>query len=185
MGNALTIKATSVDAETYELTAGSHVGIIQLEDLTVRIVPKLPINRVTFLISYALDPKKWRTTITPVGFEDELLEAVVLPFVIHVRTAFRRGLLEGYRTLDDSLSTLRGRIRVGDQIRRQYRLVPPIEVQFDEYTEDIDENRLVKAALNRLRRLPLREESTRQALRSFDDRARNGHFHRVPPTARS
>ena len=34
---ALTISATSADADTYELTTSSHVGIIQLDDLAVQL----------------------------------------------------------------------------------------------------------------------------------------------------
>ena len=63
---------------------------------------------------------------------------------------------------------MRGRIRFDDQIRYRYAIAPPIEVRYDEFTEDIEVNRLVKAAIRRLGMLRIRSETLRQSLRDFD-----------------
>jgi len=65
-------------------------------------------------------------------------------------------VLQGYRMDDDALTTLRGRWRIGDQIRQRFGTVPPIEVSYDDFTEDIEPNRLLRAAVHRLMRLPVR-----------------------------
>ena len=121
-----------------------------------------------FLISHALDPSRWRETGFDFGIEDSLVEAIVPGFVRQVRRAFRRGVLQGYRVEEDAIATVRGRIRFDDQIRHRFGIAPPIEVRYDEFTEDIDPNRLIKAALRRLRRMRLRSRPARKLLREFD-----------------
>ena len=63
---------------------------------------------------------------------------------------------------------VRGRIRFDDQVRRRFGILLPVEVRFDDFTEDILENRLLKAALAVLGTLRLRSESSRQSLRRFN-----------------
>ena len=62
-------------------------------------------------------------------------------------------MLHGYRSVDDSLHGIRGRVRFSDQLRRHQRLSVPVEVTYDEHTPDVIENQLLLAALDKLRRL--------------------------------
>jgi 5-methylcytosine-specific restriction enzyme subunit McrC len=99
---------------------------------------------------------------------DSLIEAVVPIFAHHLERALRRGVLQGYRTQEDALMSVRGRIRFDEQVRRRFGFLLPVEVRFDDFTEDILENRLLKAALAALGSLHLRSESSRQSLRRFN-----------------
>ena len=166
--NKIDVAPTEGVQGRYDLTPGSWLGALSTGSLAVEIRPKIPLDRVMFLISYALDPKKWRDTGFDFAVEDLLVEAVVPGFMRQVRRAFRRGVLQGYRVEEDALATVRGRIRFDDQIRRRFGIAPPIEVRYDEFTEDIDPNRLIKAAIRRLRRMRLRSPSMRNLLREFD-----------------
>jgi len=148
---------------SYHLTPASQIGVVQVGDLTIEIRPKLPIKRVLFLVSYAIDRGTWQDEVTDLG-PASLVDAVAPAFISHVRRAFRRGLLQGYRTEEDALATVRGRIRFDEQIRRRLGVFPPVEVRFDEFTEDFEPNRLIKAALERLSRAPLRSTNTRRSL---------------------
>jgi 5-methylcytosine-specific restriction enzyme subunit McrC len=47
---------------------------------------------------------------------------------------------------------VRGSIRFDERVRKRFGIPLPVEVRFDEFTEDILENRLLKAALRLLRR---------------------------------
>jgi 5-methylcytosine-specific restriction enzyme subunit McrC len=152
----------------YDLTPGYEIGIVQLENCLVRIRPKAEIDRVMFLISYALDLVKWRSELARYGDAPDLVDAIIPAFVALVRQALQGGVLCGYRESDDSLSVVRGRVRFGDQIRRWYGRLPPVEVRFDDFTEDIDENRLLKAALARLGRLRIDAWELRRQIREFD-----------------
>ncbi len=65
-----------------------------------------------------------------------------------------RGFVRGYQHRRETLSTLRGRIDVAGQIRARQGRPFPLECSFEEYTEDVEPNRIVKAALRRLLRTP-------------------------------
>ncbi|GAA3214332.1 hypothetical protein GCM10020256_15080 [Streptomyces thermocoprophilus] len=47
-----------------------------------------------------------------------------------------------------------GRIREAEQIRRHFGRTPPVEIAYDAYTADTAENRILRAAVERLLRLP-------------------------------
>ena len=53
-------------------------------------------------------------------------------------------------------------------MRDRYGLFPPIEVSYDEFTEDIEPNRIIKAAIVRLGRMRIRSGKDRRRLREFD-----------------
>ena len=87
--------------------------------------------------------------------EKQLPEALAEAFARQATRALEQGLLHGYVETEDSLSVLRGRMRVGDQIARHHGRLIPLEVRFDEFTVDIAENQLLLATTLRLLRLPI------------------------------
>lgn len=162
---SLAISPTPGREGFYDLMPGSHIGALSLPDLTVEIRPKIPIDRLLFLVSYAMDPKAWRALPFDFTARASLVEAIVPSFVHQVSRAFRRGLLQGYRSEEDSLPGVRGRIRLDDQLRRRFGVIPPVEVVYDDFTEDIEPNRLIRAAADRLERMRLRSPDSRARLR--------------------
>ena len=74
------------------------------------------------------------------------------------------GLLHGYRTEEEALHTVRGRIMFAEQIRRRFGIPVPVEVRYDEFTDDIRANQLVKAAVHRLGRMRLRSGRARRGI---------------------
>ncbi len=78
-----------------------------------------------------------------------------------------------YVTLEDGLRTVRGRIDIARQLSiHQDRLVP-LECRFQEYTEDILPNQIIKSALRRLITMPGLDvtlgRTLRQLLAAFSD----------------
>ena len=59
---------------------------------------------------------------------------------------------------------MRGRIRFDDQLRRRFGIPLPVEVSYDEFTDDVLANQLVKAAAYRLGRARLRSALARRGL---------------------
>ena len=165
---SLTITPSAGLEGHYDLTPSSHMGAVEAGSLSVTILPKTSVSRLMFLISYALDSTNWSSGGFDFDEEHCLLEAIIPGFVRQLQIAMRRGVLEGYRTEDASLMTVRGRLRIGEQLRKRFGAAPPAEVTYDEFTEDIEENRLIKAALFRLSRLRIRNEIVRRSLRRFD-----------------
>ncbi len=153
----------------YDLRPGSEVGALNLGTLSIEIRPKLPIDRLLFLLSYAMERGRWRDVPFDYAERRSLLEAIVPGFVAQVRRALARGVLQGYRVEEEALPTIRGRVRFDDQIRKRHGRFPPAEVRYDDFTEDIEENRLLKAAIARLGRLRLRSVTSRRSLRAFDE----------------
>ena len=161
------IGVTPLSGDAYTLRPESLVGVLSLGDHAVVVRPKIPIDRVMFMISYVLDIGDWRQDDAPLAEDADLLEAIIPAFVHHTRRAIRRGLLQGYRSEDEALRTVRGRIRFGDQIRQRFSIPLPIEVSFDDFTEDIEENRLLTTALHLLGRMPVRSPSARRSVRTL------------------
>ena len=131
----------------YHLTPGSTVGAVELGDLPVLIRPKMGIPRLLSLACYAtglVKPEEIR--LFDFSEEDALPDVLALALASQARRAFSRGLLHGYRTEEEALFTVRGRIWFNEQIRRRFGVPMPVEVRYDEFTEDILVNRLVKAA---------------------------------------
>ena len=95
---------------------------------------------------------------------DTLIEALAAALVAAAKRAFGRGLLHGYRTEEEALHTVRGRIVVAEQIRRRFDMLLPVEVRYDDFTDDILANQLVKAAALRLGAMRLRSRETRRDL---------------------
>ncbi|MCR9119714.1 MAG: McrC family protein [bacterium] len=162
------IRPTPGKRDCYDLRPGSTIGAITIDELGIEIQPKIPIDRVLFLLAYALNPKSWRDCDFDFEQRDSIVDAIIPGFVSHIRRAFQRGVLKGYHSVDETECTVRGRIRFNDQIRDRLGIYPPIEVRFDEYSEDILENQLIKAALIRLRRRQIRSRAARSSLRTFD-----------------
>ena len=151
-------------SDTWILTPGSEIGVVRLPDLTVEIRPKLPIDSVLFLASYALGAFELKPDVADLDQSTDLVEAMVRIFHTAVRQATGRGLLHGYETQEETLNVVRGRIRIEEQLRRRFGIAVPIEVRYDEFTPDIPPNRLLKAAVRRLAWLPHRSRNTRRLL---------------------
>ncbi len=171
------------EGTTWVLRPSSYIGTVRLGDLSVVVRPKIPIDRVMFLVAYAIDPKDWKKYFN-LAPDADVLESIIPAFVHHTRQAVRRGLLQGYRHLEEALHTVRGRIRFNDQINRRFGIPLPLEVAFDEFTEDIEENRLLKTALHCLAHLPVRSEQARRdvhALRPVFNTVELGTYRRGVP----
>lgn len=138
------------------MTSGSTVGVARVEDLTVELRPKIGIAAVLFLVSYALDPKSWKPEQAELARDANLAEAIIPLFARTAQQAIRQGLLHGYRRREDTLTSIRGRVRIAEQFRTRTGLPLPIEIAYDDFTPDILENQLLGTAVDILGRLYLR-----------------------------
>ena len=150
---------------TYSLKPGSTVGAVELGELSVLIRPKIPIPQLLSLACYAMGAYKQQDE-REFDFEEEesLPDTLALALVAAARRAFARGLLHGYRTEEEALHTVRGRIMFAEQIRRRFGIAVPVEVRYDEFTDDILANQLVKAAVARLGGMRLHSGRARRGI---------------------
>ena len=178
------VTPSSSAGASYLLRPSSRIGAVSVGGLSIVVRPKIPIDRVMFLVAYALDPRDWRKYPFDFSPDTDVLESIIPAFTHHTRQAIRRGLLQGYRHEEEALHTVRGRIRFDDQINRRFGIPLPIEVAYGEFTEDIQENRLLKTALHRLAHLPVRSPQARRevsALRPVFNTVGLGAYRRGAP----
>ena len=150
--------------DTYTLTSGSTVGVARVGELTVELRPKIGVAAVLFLVSYALDPRSWKPEQAVLARDANLAEAIIPLFARTAQQAIRPGLLHGYYRREDTLTTIRGRVRIAEQFRARTGLPLPIEVVYDDFTPDILENKLLRTAVDILGRLYLRHRNSHAAL---------------------
>ena len=108
----LTITPAAGSTDTYTLTSSSTVGVARVGDLTLELRPKIGVAPVLFLISYALNPKSWKLEQAQLARDANLAEAVIPLFTRTVQQTIRPGLLHGYRRREDTLTSVRGRVRI-------------------------------------------------------------------------
>ena len=148
----------------YRLTPGSIVGAVELGDLSVFIEPKIGIPQLLSMACYAISKFKPQDELFDYPREYALPDVLALALASAARRAFSRGLLHGYRVEEESLYTVRGRIMVAEQLRRRFGIPLPVEVRYDEFTNDVLANRLVRAAVYLLGRMRLRLQPARRQL---------------------
>ncbi len=161
----LTIEPVAGENTKYHITPSSTVGAVEVGDLSVQIRPKIGIPQLLSLACYAMGVYRSQERRL-FDFQEEvaLPDTLALALAAAARRAFARGLLHGYRTEEEALHTVRGRIRFDEQIRRRFGIAMPVEVRYDEFTDDIEENQLVKAAVARLGEMRLRSPQARRGL---------------------
>lgn len=149
----------------YYLRPGSIVGAFEIGELSILIEPKIGIPQLLSLACYAMGVIKLQDLKMFDFKRDEALpDMLACALSAGARQAFRRGLLHGYRTEEETLYGIRGRIRFDDQLRRRFAIAMPAEVRYDEFTNDILANQLVKAAAVRLGKMQLRSKEARRGL---------------------
>jgi 5-methylcytosine-specific restriction enzyme subunit McrC len=152
------------------LPAG-RVGAVQIGDLLVRVNPKekVGLSRLLFLLGYAVNPG-FRPDDVAGGEDDDLFAALGESLTRHCERALDRGALNGYVHVEEALRTVRGRIRVGDQMTRRPGMLLPLEVAYDDFTVDIPENRILRAAVRLMMQVPRLSDDVRWRLAHLDSK---------------
>ena len=140
--------------DSWRLRADSRIGIVAGDGWEVRVSPALEVPKLMFLLGYAADPSGWRDAIAAFSADPDLFAAIASGFAFHAERALSPAPIRGYITAEDQSTTLRGRLRFPDQIARWPGLPIPLEISYDDYTDDIAENRLVRGAAELLLRFP-------------------------------
>ncbi len=138
----------------WELRPLSKVGAVAVGGVEVHVAPKVPIDRVVFLLEYSLGSVGWQVPPVHVDVAPDLLLAVVEVFERAASRALQQGVLQGYRTVEETATVVRGRVLHAEQLRHRFGLPLPVDVRFDDFSVDTPENRLLRAAAGIARRLP-------------------------------
>jgi 5-methylcytosine-specific restriction enzyme subunit McrC len=161
------------------LQAGSFVGVVQLGEQAIEILPKLfrppaPAaatagKTVLAMMDYAHKVKLHQ--IDDAGVHTGRLdwfEALTRTLAVGLLAEWQRGPARGYEPAEDELSVVRGRIRVRDHLARPARQ-HVIPVRYDEFTADTKLNRVFRFVVERLRERT-RDPHNRRLLGRLRDR---------------
>jgi 5-methylcytosine-specific restriction enzyme subunit McrC len=135
--------------------------------VTFRITPKISVKRLMFLVEYAQQPKSatWDDNEVAGREAADIVPAVARAFTLAANRALSQGALLGYREISVGATIVRGKIRTSDQLRCHYTFPVPVELNYDEYTADIPENRLLLTAAQSLLKLSGIRDDVRRQLR--------------------
>ena len=133
-------------------------------ELTVELRPKIGIAPVLFLVSYALDPKSWKARTGGTRTRRQSRRSRYPAVRPHRAAGDPTRIAARLRRREDTLTSVRGRVRIAEQFRTRTGLPLPIEVVYDDFTPDILENRLLRTAVDILGRLYLRHRDSHTAL---------------------
>lgn len=169
----------------WKLLPCGKVGAAQVGELLVEVKPKdkVGVSQVLFLLSYASDPGFRPDNVDAVPSTD-LWAALGETLARLGERATLRGVLQGYVSQDEALRTVRGRIRMSDQVTRRPGSFFPIEATHDEFTVDIPENQILRSAVRRMLAVPRLDAGVRRRLLHLDrtliDASQLGRGSQVP-----
>jgi 5-methylcytosine-specific restriction enzyme subunit McrC len=135
-----------------------------LDSLRILIQPKVPLDNLFYMLTYAYDLPEFRREETDLVAAD-LFEFIVDIFVRQVDGLIRHGIHRAYVDREENDRFLRGRLLVAEHLRHNRILQDQIYQQRNDYTEDVLENQILRHTLALLSRQHYREESLRPRLR--------------------
>lgn len=174
---------------TWIIGPAGKIGTVRVGDVVVRILPKVAIRRLLFLLGYSVHGDTWHPDTVPIAEADDLVPVIAQALWRQVSRAIHQGLLPGYLVVEESSHVLRGRLRESEQLHRHHGLPLPLEIRHDEFTVDIAENQILRTACERMLWVPRVDDESarmlRRLLRDFGDVSSIGRGDPVPPWAPS
>lgn len=149
--------------DRWRVTATSYVGTLVVDGVRLLIRPKIRPENLFLLLEPGLPPSAWRQEAFDYDVTSDLLPAVIAFFARTVETTLGRGVLRSYEVREEPLVALRGRMDIAGQFRRA-GVLTPVACTYDDFTEDIIENRVLRAAIRRALRVPAVAAVDRQRL---------------------
>lgn len=133
-------------SRAWRVTDVTKVGVAVLSGVTIHVVPKTPLTNIVYMATLG------GMQVDPDGLIDHdadrsLPGALAQAFAQAVETATRRGLVKGYRAVSESAAVVRGRWDIARQLAVRPGIPLPIEIDYDEFSEDTDENRILHTAI--------------------------------------
>lgn len=167
-GNAKVVRMSRSSSTEWDVEAATCIGAARIpvpggRPIHLHIHPKLPIHRILMLLAYDTAPK-WDEHTIPLPEAQPLLPAMAEAFTRTYDRANRMGPPQAYRMIREERTTVRGRILPEEQTRRRGPLAFPLNVEFDDLTTDLPENRLLLSAAMRLTELPDVSPSVKRSL---------------------
>ena len=163
-----------VDFQHKQMKVRNYVGALETEDgLALEILPKIDLGAPATVDNDQTQIKRTRNIFlkmlqpylskkkTPIAFENvhiqqhadmPLMEIFILMFLKEVQKLLQKGLAHAYVPQEGNLYCLRGKLDFAGQLRYNLAHAERFYVHYDEWTPDRPVNRVIKCALDRVRR---------------------------------
>lgn len=144
----------------HSIRLAQYAGLVNLDGRILEILPKvgdgdsMEASRGTFLRLLRLAPDVPVFAQGAVGHDlrrHSLLEVFITAYFDALSQLVRAGLLRRYRTEDDDIGLIRGRLLIGRQASANAMRIDRLACRFDELTIDNPWNQVLKAALHIVR----------------------------------
>lgn len=142
------------------LKAQNYVGIIQTKSgVTIEILPKIyeedsenstEKTKIIFfkmLKSLKQLPFKKFNLANLKSYDMKLLDVFISMFLYELKALIKKGIKSGYVNTEENINFYKGKLNVNGHIRLNVVHKERFYVQFDNYSKDISENRIIKSTL--------------------------------------
>lgn len=143
----------TLNAGIWRITDVTRVGVVAIDDVRMIVRPKTPLRSLIFMASYSGLQAEVGDASFAFEADQDLPAALASALIRAVREASGRGLLKGYVSVEETGTVIRGRWDIARQLKERPGIPVPVELTYDDYTEDVTENQIIKAALRALVRL--------------------------------
>jgi 5-methylcytosine-specific restriction enzyme subunit McrC len=137
---------------SFRVLAQQYVGTVVLPEFDLLIRPKVTVENLLYLLGIGIPAASWLPDQFRYATTKDLLAAFAEYYVRATRAAIAKGLVRSYRQERQRVAALRGRLDFPVLLGQPARPFP-LPCAFDDYTADVIENRILRAAIRRLLRL--------------------------------
>ncbi|HUP21644.1 MAG TPA: restriction endonuclease [Thermoanaerobaculia bacterium] len=152
----------------WTLTAQGWVGFLPVSPtLALRLRPRVPLQNLFRMLEVAYHLKSFELLpgLTDCHSLEEFYERLANVLARRILTRSRKGFYREYVGREDRLAAIRGRIDLGRALRAPWRV--HLDCRFEEHTADVEENRILRWTLDRIRRnATCRRPEVRQTVRT-------------------
>ena len=154
-----------------KITAQQYVGVVQVGDLTVEVLPKIDridddskIRRnLVAMLAAVRDLRISEGDIARVATQRAgILEILIRIFCDKLFEQVHKGVLRRYESRSENLNVVRGKIGITEQIRLNSTNPERLFCHFDEFHDNIPLNQILKACLRLLARTSLDSSNQRK-----------------------
>lgn len=156
LGKQITL-TRSFDGDVFTANCNQFVGVVTLPSgRRLECRPKVPIGTLFTMLAVAYDLD------VPLGDDlagmaslRQMLDFIVSHFVGLVDDQLNAGFVRDYVEVEDNLLTVRGRIAIAEDARRNAVLRHRTYCRFTEFTHDVPDNQILRQVIHRLAGWPI------------------------------
>lgn len=154
-----------------KISARHYVGVVQVGDLTVEVLPKIDgivdavqIRRnLVAMLAVVRDLRIKDGDVARIGTQRSgILEILIRIFCDKLFEQVHKGILRKYESRTENLNVVRGKIGITEQIRLNSTNPERLFCHFDEFDENIPLNQILKACLRLLARISVDSSNQRK-----------------------